>query len=264
MSATSRQDLTVLDRIIRSKRAELAKDKSLVTQEDLESRTIPSRRGFLDALRTSSPAIITEIKKASPSAGVIREDFKPGLIARSYEKAGAAALSVLTDKPFFQGSLEDLTVARNATALPVLRKDFTLDRYHVLQASSSGADCVLLIAAVLTVSELKELHDTAKELGLDVLVEVHNHHELERALLIDPDLIGVNNRNLKTLKVSLQTSLELATKIPDPILRISESGIHSADDIKRLTDAGYQGFLIGECLMRQVDPGRALEQLLQA
>lgn len=256
------QELTVLDQIVVRKRAELVSERALVKQEDLEGKPIPRRRGFRSALEARSPAIIAEIKKASPSAGLIAEEFDPAAIARSYQAGGAAALSVLTDKQYFQGSLDDLMAARIATSLPVLRKDFTLDRYHLLQASTHGADCVLLIVAVLEFTELKELLAAAQELRLDALVEVHDGEELDRALQAGGTFIGVNNRNLKTLEVSLETSFELADRFPDGIVRISESGIRQPDDLKRLHDAGYQGFLVGESLMRQPDQGRALASLL--
>lgn len=256
------QNLTVLDQIVVRKRAELVSERALVKQEDLESKPVPRRRGFRAALEAKRPAIIAEIKKASPSAGLIAEEFDPATIARGYQAAGAAALSVLTDRQFFQGSLDDLMAARTATSLPVLRKDFTLDRYHLLQASTHGADCVLLIVAVLEFAELKELLAAADALQLDALVEVHDGDELDRALEAGASLIGVNNRNLKTLEVSLETSFELAGRFPDGILRISESGIRRPDDLKRLQDAGYRGFLIGESLMRQSDQGQALASLL--
>lgn len=256
-------DLTVLDQIVLRKRAELVADRALVKQSDLEGKPIPKRRGFRSALESQRPAIIAEIKKASPSAGLIAPDLHPAEVARSYENAGAAALSVLTDKQFFQGSLDDLVAARTATSLPVLRKDFTLDRYHLLQASTHGADCVLLIVAVLEDTELRELVAAARELLLDALVEVHDRDEVERALAAGADLVGVNNRNLKTMEVSLQTSLDLAGSIPEGVARISESGIRTADDLERLMQAGYQGFLVGESLMRQPDRGRALASLLR-
>lgn len=256
------QNLTVLDQIVLRKRAELVSERALVKQEDLESKPIPRRRGFRTALEAKRPAIIAEIKKASPSAGLIAEEFDPATIARSYQAAGAAALSVLTDKQYFQGSLDDLMAARTATSLPVLRKDFTLDRYHLLQASTHGADCVLLIVAVLEFAELKELLAAAEALRLDALVEVHDGDELDRALEAGASLVGVNNRNLKTLEVSLETSFDLAGRFPDGVLRISESGIRRPDDLKRLQDAGYQGFLVGESLMRQSDQGQALANLL--
>ena len=262
MAAPQAKELTVLDQIVVRKRAELVVDRSLVNEADLEREAIPPRRRFRAALESRQPAVIAEIKKASPSAGLIADQFDPAGIARGYERAGAAALSVLTDRQFFQGSMDDLVAARTATSLPVLRKDFTLDRYHVLQASAGGADCVLLIVAVLDDSELRELLSAARTLRLDALVEVHSGDELERALVAGADFVGVNNRNLKTMEVSLQTSLDLAKRFPDSVLRISESGIRTPDDLRRLLDAGYQGFLVGESLMRQQDRGRALADLL--
>ena len=257
------RELTVLDQIVLRKRAELVAERATVKQEDLERKTVPARRGFRAALQSRQPAVIAEIKRASPSAGLIAPDFDAASIARGYQAAGAAALSVLTDRQFFQGSLDDLVAARTATGLPVLRKDFTLDRYHLLQASASGADCVLLIVAVLDDDELRDLLEATKELRLDALVEIHDGDELERALAAGADLIGVNNRNLKTMEVSLQTSIDLSRRIPDGIVRISESGIRTPRDLKRLMDVGYQGFLVGESLMRQPDRGRALSALLE-
>jgi len=254
--------VTILDRIIEHKRNELAAERSATSEAELEARPVPSRRGFRAALASRHPAIIAEIKRASPSAGLIAADFNPATIAHNYQLAGAAALSVLTDARFFQGSLEDLAAARAATSLPVLRKDFTLDRYHVLQASDCGSDCILLIAAALEDTELRELHAAAAELSLDVLVEVHDGSELERALAMGANLIGVNNRNLKTMEVSLQTSIDLAERFPKHVLRISESGIRTATDLRRLEDAGYQGFLVGEGLMRHPDQGQALADLM--
>lgn len=262
MAATRTRHLTVLDQIVVRKRAELVADRAVEKEADLERKRIPARRKFRAALTRKRPAVIAEIKKASPSAGLIADNFDPAIIARGYEAAGAAALSVLTDRQFFQGSLDDLVAARTATSLPVLRKDFTLERYHLLQASSAGADCVLLIVAVLEDEELRELLAAAKELRLDALVEVHDGNELERALAAGADFVGVNNRNLKTMEVSLETSLDLAGHFPKSIVRISESGIRSGDDLKRLMDAGYHGFLVGESLMRQSDRGRALSDLL--
>ncbi len=262
MPAQHTQGGTILGRIIGSKRTELAAEQLAISETELESRPVPARRGFRAALEAKRPAIISEIKKASPSAGLIATDFDPAAIARNYQAAGAAALSVLTDQRFFQGSLQDLAAARAATSLPVLRKDFTLDRYHLVQASAWGADCILLIVAALERTELQELHVAAKELHLDALVEVHNASELERALAIGATLIGVNNRNLKTMEVSLQTSIDLAEQFPKDVLRITESGIRTADDLRRLGDAGYQGFLVGEGLMSQPDQGRALAELI--
>jgi len=255
-------EMTVLDQIMVRKRAELLLEQAETPIEDLEELPTPERRPFRTGLEMARPAIISEIKKASPSAGVIAQDFDPAAIAAGYEEGGAAALSVLTDQQFFQGSLEDLEVARAATNLPVLRKDFTFDRYQLIQASVTGADAILLIVAALTDYELLDLMNQARELELDALVEVHNEPELDRALTAGADLIGVNNRNLKTLEVSLSTSFELAEKIPADVLSISESGIRSADDIRRLMDVGYRGFLIGESLMKRDAPGSALAELI--
>ncbi len=261
MSSTARE-LTVLDQIVVRKRAEIVSQRALVTEEQLRARRTPPRRAFRAALERKAPAVIAEIKKASPSAGLIQPDFDPMTTARRYEDGGAACISVLTDVQFFQGSLDDLVSARSAVRLPVLRKDFTLDRYQMLEASVYGADCVLLIVAALTDQELRELYGEAKALDLDTLVEVHDEAELDRAVALGADLIGVNNRNLKTLEVSLGTSLQLAKKIPANALAVSESGIRTPDDIARLSDAGYRAFLVGESLMRQSDPGSALSRLL--
>jgi indole-3-glycerol phosphate synthase len=256
-------ELSVLDQILVRKRAELLAERSLKPLEELEEAWRPERRGFRQALEMRRPAIISEIKKASPSAGTIAEEFDPASIAAGYEAAGAAALSVLTDKQFFQGSLEDLQAARAATTVPVLRKDFTLDRYHLLQASAAGADAILLIVAALSDFDLTELLKQAGELELDALVEVHNEAELERAVAAGAEIIGVNNRNLKTLEVSLETSFRLAEHIPREVLRVSESGIRSPEHIRQLLQAGYQAFLVGESLMRQAEPGAALSKLIE-
>ena len=256
-------ELTVLDQIIVRKRAELVAQRALIKIEELEKRPRSPHRSFREALATRHPAIIAEIKKASPSAGVIADDFDPAGIATRYEAAGAAALSVLTDPQFFQGSLDHLKRAREATRLPVLRKDFTLDRYHLVEAASAGADAVLLIVAALASEELRELLQAARDLELEPLVEVHNQQELDQALEAGADFVGVNNRNLKTLEVSLDTSLRLAERIPAHVLAISESGIRAPEDIDRLSRAGYGGFLIGESLMKQPDPGEALSRMIQ-
>ena len=261
--ALASSELTVLEQIIVRKRAELAARRTLVSPEVLEAREPPGRRPFRSALEEKEPAIISEIKKASPSAGVLAEAFEPAAIAASYEAAGAAALSVLTDRQFFRGSLDDLAAARGATNLPVLRKDFTLDRYHLLEAAAWGADAVLLIAAVLSDGQLRELMTQAQELRLETLVEVHDEAELERALRAEADWIGVNNRNLKTLDVSLETSLRLAEVIPPDVFWISESGIREPRQMRRLIEAGCGGFLIGESLMKRADPGEALAELIE-
>ena len=263
MSEASRAaQLTVLEQIVARKRAELLADRALVKEEDLLDRKTPQRRGFRLALERKNPAIIAEIKRASPSEGAIKSGADPIEVARKYEQAGAACLSVLTDKQFFGGSLDDLVSARASVRLPVLRKDFTLVRYHLLQGSAHGADAVLLIVAALTDAELRDLMAHAKAMNLDVLVEVHDEAELDRALALEADLIGVNNRNLKTLEVSLDTSLRLASRMPKGVVAVSESGIRTRDDIARLQDAGYRAFLVGTSLMKQGDPGKGLAELL--
>ena len=256
-------ELTILDQIIVRKRAELMAQQAIIGVEELEQIPRPPRRPFRSALEMKRPAIIAEVKKASPSAGVIAKDFDPATIASSYEQGGAAALSVLTDQQFFQGSLEHLDEARRATRLPVLRKDFTLDHYHLLEASAAGADAVLLIVAALPDIELSGLLEQAEDLDLEALVEVHDEAELDRALGVGANLIGINNRNLKTLEVSLETSLQLAEKIPSGVPWISESGIRAPEDMKLLMDAGCRAFLIGESLMKQQDPGAALANLIE-
>jgi len=220
-------------------------------------------RGFEAALRRADPAIIAELKKASPSRGLIRPDFDPSTLARSLESAGAAALSVLTDEKFFQGSLENLTLASSAVSIPCLRKDFILDPFQVLEARAAGADAILLIVAALTDAELKRLRDEARRMELDVLCEVHDRAELARAAALGFTLIGVNGRNLHTMQVEPQTQIELAQWLPRDAVHVAESGIRTAADIARMRSAGYQAFLIGESLMRQPNPAAALTSLLQ-
>ena len=224
-------------------------------------------RGFARALRTyaeHAPAVIAELKKASPSKGVIRDEFDAAGLAAELEAGGAAALSVLTDEKFFQGSLENLRLASAAVRIPCLRKDFMVDEFQVLEARANCADAILLIVAALTDAELKRLRESARAQGLDVLCEVHNAEELTRVLDLGCDAIGVNNRNLHTFDVRLETSLELADRLPPERLRVTESGIHTAADISRLRAAGFDAFLIGESLMRQPDPAQALASLLTA
>ncbi len=260
--AVRASELSILDQIVVRKRAELLLDQARTPLEQLEKRVRGERRGFRRALERSAPAMIAEIKRASPSRGLIAEYFEPATLARGYQIGGAAALSVLTDPQFFQGSLSHLEQAHGATQLPILRKDFTLDRYHVWQAAAHGADAVLLIVGILPQPELTALLNQTRDLGMDALVEVHDRTELDRALQAGADLVGVNNRNLQTFEVSLETSLRLAEHIPPQVLAVSESGIRTADDIRRLIPAGYRAFLIGESLMAQPDPGAALAGLL--
>ena len=254
---------TILEKIMHSRVHELigAKKKfPSVAMENVLERA-PEVRSFRNALKAHSPAIIAEIKKASPSAGVIREDFDPVKIAEEYQGAGAAALSVLTEVQHFRGGLENLSRIRWSSKLPLLRKDFIIDLYQVVEARHAGADAVLLIAALLNPAALKELRTETERLGMDALVEVHNEAELDRALESGATLIGVNNRNLRTFEVSLDVSINLARKMPKDALAVSESGIRSADDLRRLSGAGYRGFLIGEHLMRAESPGKALKEL---
>ena len=260
----------ILDRILARKVVEITERSARVPMTELVARVadLPDTRGFAAAIEAKIeaglPAVIAEVKKASPSKGVIRVDFDPAAIAQSYERAGAACLSVLTDADFFQGSEAYLREARAACALPVLRKDFTIDPYQVYEARAMGADCILLIVAALDDEALLELSLLAAELDLDVLVEVHDEEELERALEVPAPLIGVNNRNLRTFEVSLDTSLKLRERAPDDRLLVSESGIATIEDIARLRGAGIDAFLVGETFMRAADPGMALKQLFFA
>ena len=241
--------------------------KSAPDQNGLRARAqAHTPRGFGAALARSAergPAVIAELKKASPSKGLIRSEFSPGVLARELEEAGAAALSVLTDVDFFQGSLNYLETASQAVRLPCLRKDFIVHPSQVLESRAHRADAILLIVAALGDAELRELRSAATAEKLDVLCEVHDEAELGRALDLGFDLIGVNNRDLKTLEVKLETALRLAPIIPEGIVRVAESGIASAEDIRRLRDAGYHAFLIGESLMKAEHPGEKLKQFLQ-
>lgn len=257
----------VLQRILARKAEEVAERRRALGSEELHRRIadLPAARGFAAALKARAdaggPAVIAEVKRASPSKGVIRENFDPASIAAQYERGGATCLSVLTDRDFFQGSEAFLQAARGACSLPVLRKDFTIDPWQVLEARAIGADAILLIVAALSDGQLQELHETARGCGLDVLVEVHDGEELDRALALDTPLIGINNRNLRDFSVSLDTTLSLLPRIPEDRLLITESAIHSADDVLRMRDASVCGFLIGEAFMRAEDPGRALAGL---
>lgn len=257
----------ILDQILQSKDAEIAADKIRQPLAELKQQVVDADqvRGFANHLRQSSEsgtAIIAEVKKGSPSKGVIREDFDPVVIACSYERAGASCLSVLTDHDYFYGSLEYLGLIRNRVDLPLLRKDFIVDPYQVYQARVAGADAILLIAAALGDEKLLELAELANELGLDTLLEVHNGAELERALQLPVDLIGINNRNLQTFVTDLSVTESLAGKIPRRQIAVAESGIHSRTDIERLQKSGAGAFLIGESLMRETDIEAKLRSLL--
>ena len=221
----------------------------------------PEARDFAGALGLEGISLIAEIKKASPSKGVLREDFRPAQIAASYERGGAACLSVLTDVDFFQGSDEYLQQARAACGLPVIRKDFIIDPYQVYEARRIGADCILLILACLGDAQFRELNDLAHQLGMDVLIEVHDAAELERALRVSNRLIGINNRNLRTFEVSLDTTLGLLERIPQDRLVVTESGIHTPDDVQLMRSHGVHAFLVGEAFMRVPDPGARLAEL---
>ncbi len=254
---------TILDR----KAEEIADRSARVSLADLRARVddAPPTRGFADALNAmiaqGDPAVIAEVKKASPSKGVIRPDFRPADIAVSYEFGGAACLSVLTDVDFFQGADDYLGQARDACTLPVLRKDFTVDPYQVYEARVLGADCILLIVAALDDGQLVDLSGLAMQLGMDVLVEVHDIDELERALQVPVPLVGINNRNLRTFDVSLQTTLEMKDAVPKDRLLVTESGILVPEDVAIMRDAGVNAFLVGETFMRAEEPGEALRQL---
>jgi indole-3-glycerol phosphate synthase len=256
-----------LERILAKTRETVAARKERVSFHVLEQRAAQhAPRGFARALREqalSGPAIIAELKKASPSKGLIRPEFDVRALALELADAGATALSVLTDEPFFQGSLENLEIASAAVTIPCLRKDFIIDEYQILEARAHGADAILLIVAALTDSELITLKNAAHRYNLDVLCEVHSAEELERARNLGCDAYGVNNRNLKTFEVRLENSLDLAEQLPSGAVHVAESGIRSIEDLQRLRAAGYHAFLIGETLMRQPSPGVALAQLLQ-
>ena len=267
---SSQRMSTQLDTILASTRATVAAARARVSVAELERRAATHQpRGWAAALRqkaASGPAVIAEIKKASPSKGLIREDFDVAWLAGRYQAGGAAALSVLTDEPYFQGSLRNLELASAAVALPCLRKDFTVDEYQIVEARAHHADAILLIVAALTDAELKQFARTARGLELDVLVEVHTAAELDRVLDTlgesGADAIGVNNRDLKTFDVRLETSLALAQQIPATFVRVAESGIGVPEDVARLRASGFDAFLIGESLMRQPDPGAALAALI--
>jgi len=263
----------ILERIVAVKRDEIAQARRSVGEREMRARaeeacagSDPRRpRGFGRALRAAiaqgRAAVIAEIKKASPSRGVLRADFDPPAIAASYARGGAACLSVLTDREFFQGSPDYLVAARAACELPVLRKDFMIDAYQVYEARAIGADCVLLIAAALDDARMAELEACALELGMDVLVEVHDGDELDRALRLATPLVGINNRNLRSFEVSLRTTLDLLARIPTDRVVVTESGILDPQDVRTMRDAGVDAFLVGEAFMRAADPGAELARL---
>ena len=257
----------ILNKILAVKREEVAAARALVSDSAVRERAAAEApaRGFVAALRAKiaagQPAVISEIKKASPSKGVIRADFIPADIAQSYAEYGAACLSVLTDRQYFQGSSDYLKQARASCDLPVLRKDFMIDPYQVYEARAMGADCILLIAACLDDARMAELEAIARGLNMAVLVEVHDRAELERALKLKTPLVGINNRNLRSFEVSLDTTLGMLADVPADRLLVTESGILSSDDVNKMRDHGVNAFLVGEAFMRAKEPGAALAEL---
>ena len=255
-----------LDQIVAAARRSVVAARTsadLVALEERAAAHVP--RGFRRALKSrndTGPAVIAELKKASPSRGLIRADFDPEILAEELDEAGATALSILTEVEFFQGSLQNLQRASASVNLPCLRKDFLIDEFQIVEARANGADAILLIVAALSPEELIGLAKSARDWGLDVLCEVHDRDELQRAMDAGFDLIGVNSRDLRTFKVNLETALRLGEHIPDNVVRVAESGIHSGADIARLKAAGYDAFLIGESLMKAASPGQALRKLL--
>lgn len=257
----------ILERILQQKRFEIAEQKERLPCHEVEHRAEHADpvRPFAGAIRSrieaGDAAVIAEIKKASPSKGILRQDFKPAEIAGQYQQGGAACLSVLTDREFFQGADAYLQEARAACSLPVLRKDFIIDPYQVYEARSIGADCILLIVAALDDETMQELAQLAASLGMDVLVEVHDADELQRALRLETPLIGINNRNLKTFEISLQTTLELLDAIPEERIVVTESGFHTRDDVQLMRSNAVHTFLVGEAFMRAENPGQELSRL---
>ncbi len=256
-----------LSKIIETTKETLKKSSShrpiTSLEEDFEKY---QKRGFIEAISkkvaSEEIAIIAEIKKASPSKGLIREDFEPKKIAEDYEENGATCLSILTDEPFFQGKLEYLDMVRNTCSLPILRKDFMIDPYQIYETKASGGDCILLIVAALDLAQLKDFSQLAKELNLDVLIEVHSDEELSKALTIDPKLVGINNRDLTTFEVDKNLALKLSKEISKDVIVVSESGISSKEDILSSKEQGIYAFLIGESFMREPSPGKALKDIL--
>lgn len=258
--------MNVLEKICERKKEYVARQRAARPLAALKSALddmAPAAPGFVRAIRDNPDiALIAEIKKASPSAGIIRPDFDPATIARQYEQAGAACLSVLTDTPSFQGRNEYIACVKAVTALPVLRKDFIVDLYQIYETKALGADCLLLIMAALSDAQAAEFYQAAKETGLDVLVETHDAEEVERALQLKPDMVGINSRNLKTLEVDLGGALKFAGALPDDIIKVAESGIKSHDNVKTLSDSGFDAILVGESLMKERDIEKAARTLL--
>jgi indole-3-glycerol phosphate synthase len=257
--------MNILDQIIASKKREVALKKSVISMNQLENSDLfNSKTNSLSKSIINSPfGIIAEHKRRSPSKATINHSLSVKEVVKGYENSGASGISVLTDSQHFGGSLEDLVLARASVRTPLLRKEFIVDEFQILEAKASGADAILLIAAVLTREEIKSLSEFAHSIALEVLLEVHNPEELEKSIMSSLDIIGVNNRNLKTFEVSLLNSVELVTQIPDDFVKISESGLSTIDGIKLLKSIGFQGFLIGENFMKTADPGKSLEEFIQ-
>ncbi len=257
----------ILDEIVEHKRREITQRQVIASQGELEQRVkqAPEVRPFASAMMRQidqgQPAVIAECKKASPSKGLIREDYKPKLISKSYAAGGATCLSVLTDEKFFQGKDEHLVAARAACELPVIRKDFVIDPYQVFEARALGADCILLIVACLDDTTLQEFANLATKLGMDALIEVHDRTQLERAMRLRMPLIGINNRDLRRFVTDIETTIGLLRDVPDDRLVVTESGIHTVEDVERLRSHGVNAFLVGEAFMRASDPGEMLHQL---
>ncbi|MDF0708211.1 indole-3-glycerol phosphate synthase TrpC [Flagellimonas okinawensis] len=256
--------MNILDKIVADKRKEVALKKSLVTLPQLEASVMMERTSIslAEVLRKSDSGIIAEHKRRSPSKSVINQDLSVQDVAKGYTDAGASGMSVLTDGKYFGGSLDDLILARASSNIPILRKEFIIDEYQIAEAKAYGADVILLIAAILSKEEIKTFSEVAKGLGLDVLLEVHNEEELQKSLMPSLDMLGVNNRNLKTFEVDLDISKSLSTKIPDEFVKVSESGISSVDAIRDLKEFGYRGFLIGENFMKTDDPGASAKKFI--
>ncbi len=258
---------TILKKILDRKAEEVAERQTKLSLADLEYMIseVDASRGFADALvqriTQKRPAVIAEIKKASPSKGLIREDFEPAAIAQSYADNGAACLSILTDKDFFQGDEEYLKLARAACKLPVIRKDFMIDPWQIAESRAIGADCILLIVAALSEQQLRELAECARQYSMDFLVEVHSREELELALSLDASIVGINNRDLHTFKTSLSVTYDLLPHIPGDVAVITESGIHIHEDVEEMIAHGVYGFLVGESFMRAKEPGKKLKEL---
>ncbi|WP_282075884.1 indole-3-glycerol phosphate synthase TrpC [Maribacter aquivivus] len=257
--------MNILDKIVADKRKEVELKKSIISVSQYEASVLFERKtnSLAQALRNSDTGIISEFKRRSPSKESINQNANVGQVAKGYEKAGVCGMSVLTDIKYFGGSIEDLILARASVNLPLLRKEFIISEYQIIEAKAYGADVILLIAAILTRQEIKTYSELAKSLGLDVLLEVHNEKELHKSIMPSLDMLGVNNRNLKTFEVSLETSKKLSKLIPDDFVKVSESGISSVDAIKELKPYGYEGFLIGENFMKTDNPGKSAIEFIK-